>query len=550
MKNLFLILSFLSFNYLFSQELQLNNEIDALLKKQCKNNEPGLSIGVVKDGKIIYHNQHGLANLEYQIPINDSTIFGIASITKQFTSACIAILEKRGLLNSNDAVRKYIPQLPFFGDTIRIKHLLNHTSGLRNHNVLLDLKGFDLQHQGYTNKMIEALTFIQKGVNNKPGEKMLYSNTNYVLLALIIKNVSGLNIADFSEKEIFIPLKMSNTFFQRDIEQIIKNRAYSYYNENGTFKQPKSLTLCIGAGGIGSTIKDMAKWSKVFLNNDSKFSYIKSFLSRVDTLNNGSPMTSARGVFVTQYKDLQTIHHGGRGLGMRSQYICIPDLSLAVTIFTNSEHINADQLSYQIIDLFTKNKKQSITKNKKTYKPKRKELSSFVGNYQELNSDLLLKIAIANDSLTAQSSFARKSIALIPKIKNQFHRINNKSVTYTFNPTSSDEADLLVDFGGATFYFEKVNLAQEKEVNIKEYLGEFYSPELEITYILTEENNTLTLNYNNNKNIVLTIGQKDEFGSGRRTKYSFLRNKNGNVNAFSVAAEGTVKDILFTKKIQ
>ena len=547
MKNLFLILSFLSFNYLFSQERQLNIEIDTLLKTQCKNYEPGLSVGVVKDGKIIYHNQHGLANLEYQIPINDSTIFGIASITKQFTSACIAVLEKRGLLNANDAVRKYITQLPYFGDTIRIKHLLNHTSGLRNHNVLLDLKGFDLRHQGYTNKMIEALTFIQKGVNNKPGEKMLYSNTNYVLLALIIKNVSGLNIADFSEKELFIPLKMTNTFFKRDIEQIIKNRAYSYYNENGIFKQPKSLTLCVGAGGIGSTIKDMAKWSAIFLNEDSKFSYIKSFLSRLDTLNNGSLMTSARGVFVSRYKGIETIHHGGRDLGMRSQFICIPELSLSVTIFTNSEHINADQLSYQIIDLFIKDKEQSITKNTKPYQHKQKELNSFLGDYQELNSDLLLKIALVNDSLSAQSSFAKSPITLVPKVKNKFQRLNDRSVSYIFDPASSDEADLLVDFGGATFYFEKVNLAREKEINTKEYLGEFYSQELDVSYTITAKNNTLILNYPNNEDIALTIGQTDEFGSGRRTKYSFIRNKNGNINAFKLASEGTVKDILFIK---
>ena len=105
----------------------------------------------------------------------------------------------------------------------------------------------------------------------------------------------------------------------------------------------------------------------------------------------------------------------------------------------------------------------------------------------------------------------------------------------------------MVDFGGATFYFEKVNLAREKEINTKEYLGEFYSKELDVSYTITAKNNTLLLNYPNNEDITLTIGQPDEFGSGRRTKYSFIRNKNGNINAFKLASEGTVKDILFIK---
>ena len=152
---------------------------------------PGMTVGVVKDGQVISHNSRGNMNLEYNLPFNDSTRFDLASVTKQFTAACIGILVERKQLSIDDDVRRYIPELAFHGDTIKIKHLLNHTSGIRNHNVLLDLKGFDFAHRGYTNEMIQALMFRQRGVNNPPGEKMLYSNTNYVLLALVIERVSG-----------------------------------------------------------------------------------------------------------------------------------------------------------------------------------------------------------------------------------------------------------------------------------------------------------------------------------------------------------------------
>src|SRR5690606_24098495 len=122
-----------------------------------------------------------------------------------------------------------------------------------------DLKGFDYKHQGYTNKMIEALTFRQGGVNNRPGEKMVYSNTNYVLLNLIIERVTGTKLHEFAEIELFNPLQMEHTFYKNDLEKIIENSAVPYYKSDDQYKEPKSLTLCVGAGGMNSTITDLAK---------------------------------------------------------------------------------------------------------------------------------------------------------------------------------------------------------------------------------------------------------------------------------------------------
>lgn len=182
----------------------MTEKIDPILAEQVDAEfSPCLTVGVVQDGQLIYHQNSRLMNLEYNLPFKDSTTFGIASVTKQFTSACIAILENQGKLTVNEHVRKWIPQLAFSGDTIKIKHLLSHTSGIRNHNVLLDLSGFDYAHQGYTNKMIQDLMFRQKGMNNTPGDKMLYSNTNYVLLALIVESASGIPIDQFAKKELF-----------------------------------------------------------------------------------------------------------------------------------------------------------------------------------------------------------------------------------------------------------------------------------------------------------------------------------------------------------
>ncbi|MBD8487692.1 beta-lactamase family protein [Echinicola sp. CAU 1574] len=546
MKLIITIISVLTSAVAFSQT-NFDKDISRILNSNvASESEPGITVGVVQNGELIYHTSKGSMNLEYELSFNDSTVFGLASVTKQFTSACIGILEKQGKLSISDDVRKYIPELANYKEIIQIKHLLNHTSGIRNHNVLLDLQGFDYKHRGYTNKMIQELMFKQKGVNNLPGEKMLYSNTNYVLLALIIERVSGMKIEEFAKQEIFEPLKMHKTFYSKNIEDVIKNRAYPYYQESGKYQQPKSLTHCIGAGGMASTVQDLAKWSNIFLNPNHDFSYLAEFITELDTLNNGQLMKHARGMFVSPYKGFTTYNHSGRDLGMRSQFICVPKKSLAVIIYTNSEDINAVNISYEILNLFmdetsVENQKQNKHEHSITQKKR------FEGIYQELNSDLRMEIFVENDTLKAISSFGRNATPLISKSANSLVRLDNPSIVYTFQTKESTDADLLVDFGGAIFYFERIELAPSPNQNLNEIVGNYYSEELNVTYSISIENNNLILSYPNNEGIQIKEGVKDTFGANRRTKYTFNRGNNGKVISFKVASEGTVKDILFEK---
>lgn len=548
MKKVFSILFFLV-SLTSKAQQEIYKRIDSALKAAYPNEkQPGFTMGIIKKGQLVHQLQVGLANLEYDVPFNEKTVVGLASITKQFTASCIAILERKGLLAVNDDVRKYIPELKFYGDTIRIRHLLNHSSGIRNHNVLLDLKGFDYQHRGYTNSMIENLMFKQQGINNKPGEKVLYSNTNYVLLALIVKRVSGKTIDVFAKEELFTPLGMHHTFYANNLENIVKNRAYPYYRSNGTYKQPQSLSLCIGAGGMGSTLEDMAKWAQVFLDTNSSFSFLNSFLTTFDPLLKNRTTNCARGVFVSPLKSYRTIHHGGRDLGMRSYFICIPELALGLMVYSNAEYINAEEISYKVLELLIPSKTQKQASNKVPVEFQVQNAVQFTGDYRELNSDLLLHISLKNDSLFAQSSFGNTAIPLVATSENQFHRKENQSVSYTFQPEFWEETDLIVSFAGANFYFEKVSLESSFSDDLNDFVGSYYSEELETTYSLTTNEKQLILNYPNHEGILLKRQQKEVFGSGRRTKYTFNRSSNGNINSFYVAAEGTVKNILFKKQ--
>ena len=530
-----------------SGQTTFKEKLDSLLNTKIESQlAPGITIGVVKNDALIYHNSIGSMNLEYDIPFNDSTVFDLASVTKQFTSACIGILEAQGKLSINDDVRKYIPELVLHYDTIRVKHLLNHTSGIRNHNVLLDLKGFDYEHRGYTNKMIQDLMFRQHGVNNRPGEKMLYSNTNYVLLALLVERVSGKKIHQFAEEELFTPLGMQRSFYRSNLSAIIKNKAYPYYRGKNTYKQPKSLTLCVGAGEMLSSINDLFLWTQVFLNPKHQFSYLKDFIIHQDTLNNGELMTHARGMFVSPYKGYTTYNHSGRGAGMRSQFICIPQLELGVIAYANSASTNVVGISYEVLDLLIDKSLEKEDENLNELSANQ-DLQKFVGIYQELNSDLRMNIFIDKDTLKALSSFGRDANPLKSKKINQFCRLDNSSVTYSFLLPNTSDTDLIVDFGGAAFYFERIELSQHPNANLSKYVGSYYSKELDVTYQLSLVDNQLKLDYPNNENIILREGVENVFGANRRTKYSFMNNSKGEVTSFKVASEGTVRDILFEK---
>lgn len=544
MKSFYLLLLILTGVQVYAQT-PVTSSIDALLMKEVPEaSDPGLTVAVVKDGQLLYQSSRGAMNLEYQLPFNDSTVFGLASVSKQFTAACIGLLQKQGKLSVQEDVRKYLPELAFYGDTIRIQHLLNHTSGLRNHNVLLDLKGFDHAHQGYTNEMIQELMFRQKGVNNAPGEKMLYSNTNYVLLALIVERVSGMDLHEFSKKALFGPLDMEHTFVIHDLETIVPNRAYPYYATDKGYRQPKSLTLCVGAGGMESTLPDLIRWSELFLNPAPEYAYLKDFLTELDTLNNGDRMSYGRGLFVSPYKNLTTYNHSGRDRGMRSRFIAVPALNLAVVVFANDERINAVNFSYQLLDLFVPEPSESAQKATLTsLSPV--ELKGYAGTYQELNSDLRMGIYVENDTLEAVSSMGSTGTSLIPEGPNLFSRIDNPYITYTFSGDDSDE-DLQVDFGGAIFYFEKINLADQPNQHLEVYTGQYYSNELDVTYTLEVIDHQLVLTYPNHR-MVLNEGQKGVFGANRRTKYSFHANNEEEIMYFEVASEGTVKNIRFER---
>ena len=514
-------------------------QIDSLLLPY-KKNEPGLSVRVIKKDSVLYSKSFGLSNLDYGIKNSDSTVYSIASIAKQFTAAAVWVLIQQGKLSLDDDIRTYFPEIPDYGELITLRHLFNHTSGIRGYHTLMYLSGFDYDKEYYDNQTVLRLACQQKNLNNKPGDKVIYSNTNYNILALLVEKISGTNLDDFLKTNILKPLKMDDTFVRVSHGDVVKNRAVGYQKNVDTFIYNVTNKLSYGAGSMGSTVLEMTKWANMLNGDVPEFKDLSKFLQTQELLSDQSLAKYARGVMLDTYKGYKTISHSGYGFGGQTQLITLPEEKIAVIILTNLQSINPTPLSYEILDVLLPVKETEanfIEKNSKITH----SLKAFIGDFKEVNSDMKMTFTIENDTLKAKGSFGKFPMPLVATETNKFVRLNSQNVKYDF--TKTKQADLIIYFGGTPFYFKRANFIKPESVNIKDFIGNYYSEELNTTYNFKIESNELILSYRNNPNIRLFPVQLNEFGNNNRTLYRFSTDK----SKLFLSSDGTVKDIEFNK---
>ena len=364
--------------------------MDTLFEQIIRNDSPGAAVSVIKDGSIIYKNGYGIANMEYDIRITPSTIFHVASVSKQFTTFAIAILADQGKLLLDDDIHKYLPEVPDFGKKINICHLIYHTSGLRDQWELLTLAGWrddDVITQEHIMKMVRN----QKELNFDPGDEYSYCNTGYTLLAEIVERVSGQSFREFTRVNIFEPLGMQNTHFHDDHEMIVKNMAYSYSSDgNGGFKKSVLNFANVGATSLFTTVEDLAKWLDNF---DKKIvggaSIINQMLQK-GKLNNGKEIDYAFGLAIGEYRGLKTFGHSGGDAGYRSHVVCFPDQKFCVVVLSNLGSFSPSDLAMRVSDVYLADQlapikpKEELKEETKEQQPVEVNLASldeYVGSY-------------------------------------------------------------------------------------------------------------------------------------------------------------------------
>lgn len=393
--------------------------IDNIFSEFDKSDEPGAALGIIKDGKLIYSKGYGIADLEHDIKLTPSSVFYIASVSKQIVTFSVLLLEEQGKLNLDDKIQKFLPDFPEYNAPLTIRHFIHHTSGVRDYLNLMYLKGRSYL-DNIDNEEVYQLIKNQKTLNFTPGEKYMYSNSCYFMLSLIIEKAAGESLKKFADKNIFQPLGMKNTLFYDDNTDLIKNRVFSYAkksNQKGFNNLIMRFDL-VGSGGVYSNIEDLFLWDQNFYNNKlgKGGQEIINKMHEENILNNGQSSGYAFALKNGSYKGLKTVSHGGSLAGYRTQLMRFPEEKFSVVILANRGDADPETLAYKVADVMLKdklsndkqvveNKKNAVKKNKKIVDFSKLNLNEFLGNYYSNELDVnylffeedgILKLKIPN----------------------------------------------------------------------------------------------------------------------------------------------------------
>jgi CubicO group peptidase (beta-lactamase class C family) len=523
-----------------------NAQVDKVFAQWDKPASPGCALAVIKDGRIIYKRGYGMADLDHDIAITPASVFHVASVSKQFTAMAIHLLAREGKLSLDDEVRKYITELPDFGHKITIRHLLHHTSGLRDQWSLLIMAGWRLSEDVVKDDDILELISRQKALNFKPGDQHLYSNTGYTLMAIIVKRVSGQSLREFADAKIFKPLGMNNTFFRDDHLVVVKNQAYGYAPAiNGPFKLSVPNYDTVGASSLLTTVEDLARWDQNFYDFRVGGKENIEQMQQTTTLNDGEKFPYAHGLVSGDYKGLKTVEHGGADAGYRSHLMRFPEQKFSVACICNGANIAPGQLTSQVADIYLKDllkpeaPKTDVVTNAVTLTEK--QLKTKVGAYWNATTGNLGRVTLANDKLLLNST------ELIALDENRF-RLKGQPVEITFT-TRQDGAPMQMTFmaeGRKPAVFEAQEAANPNIEQLKEYAGAYYSDELDNVYKLEVDGDKLVLKRKKYPPMPCSVAFKDAFSSPGTGTLLFTRDQQKRINGFIVNA-GRIKNFRFVK---
>jgi CubicO group peptidase (beta-lactamase class C family) len=525
--------------------------IDKIFAEWDKDQTPGCSLGVIKEGKLVYARGYGMANLEYDIKNDSKSVFRIGSTSKQFTAASVVLLAEKGQLSLDDSLTKFFPDFPEYAKKITVRHLLNHTSGIRDYLTLSYLKGLT-DDDFYTDKDVMAWLVNQTELNFDPGEEFLYSNSGYWLLGQIVKQVAKMSMADFAMKEIFIPLEMNSTHFHNDHTQIVKNRASGYEPKDKNGFQISMTTLdMIGDGGIFTSIEDIKKWDDAYYHSKVLSKKFWEMMTLQGKLNNNEELDYASGLFIQNHKGLKTISHGGAFVGFRAEILRFPEQKLSIAIFANRADASPTSMAYKVADVFLSN--QYIVDNKDEKQQQHGSNSTvdefsieqLMGTY-ELSPGVDFIVSVGKQKPHVKQLWNNKEYDLIKLENNTYHIEDAPEIKFSFkNLKGNFTQNVSIDQAGRITETNRKEEIDLSGIKLEDYVGDFYSKELDVTYKNYLEAGKLNSRIRNKDAVELIPSDKDLFSSqGMLIKFS---RDNEKVNGFVLDA-GRVKNLNFVKR--
>ena len=530
-----------------------DKKIDQMMSAIILPGGAGASVAVAQGDKILFSKGYGMANVEYDIPNSPKTIFHIASISKQFTAFAIAMLADQGKISIDDDIRKYLPEIHDFGKVITIKHLVHHTSGLRDQWNLLALAGWRLDDVITKNQVLNLIS-NQKELNSAPGEEFNYCNTGYTLMAEIVSRVSGMSFSDWCAQNIFKPLGMNNTLFYDDHEKIVKNRAYSFHESPVGLKKSVLSYANAGATSLFTTTEDLIKWSNNFQKMKVGNAAIMKQMDHRAVLNKGDTSSYAFGQDVNKYKGLVTRSHGGADAGYRSFLVRFPEQGYSIVVLSNLASFNTGKLAYEIADLYLKpflKEEKPATKRPDNAVPavvvSEELLKLYSGQYQ-MTTGMVVNFKIDNGKFVVQPA-NQPPFALEARSDNEFF-ISAIGATISFERDNNNAVNQFTFAqGGQKITASRLKDFDKEKIDLSKYAGEYYSPELETSYHIVVKDKGLIAKHIRHDPTTLTLISPDTFSGDAwyMGTIVFDTDSQGKVKGMKVSS-GRVKNVKFERR--
>ncbi len=490
---------------------------------------PGCAVGVAKDGRTIFERAYGSAELEHDVPNRPETIFEAGSVSKQFTAAAILMLSEEGKLSLNDDIRKYVPELPRYGQVVRIHHLLSHTSGLRDWGVVAEISGWPRGDRAVTNADALAIAARQKALNYAPGSEYSYTNTGYNLMAVIVERVSGATLADFTRDRLFSRLGMANTSWRDDFRRIVKNRAVAYGRRAGGYAQDMPFENAYGNGGLLTTTGDLLIWNEA-LTTGRLGPFVTAELHRRARLNYGREIPYARGIVVGRHKGRDEIQHAGATGAYRAWAGRYPQEKLSVSLLCNAGDASAVDLGRRVAEQFLS--------------PAPPEASAAAGG----------------DATSRTGMFVNERSGVPTTLVLEGERLRMKEGPF-FDPVASDrfrspagemvfedlDAFLLHNNDGETVRFRRVQPLRLEPTQLAAFTGLYRSEEADVAYMVAVKDGGLMLQHTLRPEAAIHAvpAYKDAFKTPTGI-IRFYRGRNGKVTELGIGAP-RVRDLRFQR---
>ncbi len=519
--------------------------IDSIFAPYDNRQSPGCAVSAIDGDRTLILKGFGMASLEHDLPITPQSAFYAASVSKQFTAFSVALLAQQGKLSLDDDVRKWLPEVPNFGKIITVRHLIHHTSGLRDYFGLLGMTSWPGDGP-ITEAQFLDLVSRQKALNFEPGARHLYSNTGYVLLSILVKRVSGQSLRDFAAAAVFKPLGMNNTAFRDDHTVLIRNRALAYSQVRGEWRINVPGFDVVGDGGLYTTVEDLAKWARNFDDWTVGKDIATTILTR-GRLNNGDSIAYAFGLSRGRFRDRPTIEHGGAYGGYRAHLLRFPEQRFTVALLCNAGSINPASLAQRVARALMGDRLATPSVALAPPLPEegvhltRAQITPFTGAYWDAKSESLRRIEARDTVLVALPSV----VPLVALAPSRFRNLGG-GATLLFSRTNNAlqlEESLP---NGDRIVYQRMPAPRTDATTINSYFGEYYSDEIAFTWRVESKDGKLMLRVGARDPIALEPVFADAFLSPAGV-LRFQRAAGGKVTGFVVSA-GRVTGFRFERR--